>query len=200
MERSRLIARLARIACPLLVAPAALWAQGSDVSISPFVSFLPPTGKSPLAGLTAVVAGSPDFGLRLNGRMALRNTYTGEFGAGSWTPPWGADIDGVTALSGHPFGAKNRSASSVAFMGIGLAAADTGTGAARVMRKNWSYGLGTVLPVGTAVDLFADSRWRMERFVLPTAKPHPARVKELRFGLTFHMGRADDGMSRRRRR
>jgi hypothetical protein len=173
-------------------------AQKSDFTISPYVSFLAPTGRTPLAGLALTIAGTPDFGIRVNARSALRNSYVGDFGFGTIMPPWGADIDAVTALSGHPFGSATRSASTFAFAGIGAAGRDTAD--VRVVAKNWSYGLGSVLPLGTILDFFADSRWRMDRFVLPTAKPHPPRVREIRFGLSFHVGNTNDGMSRPRRR
>ncbi|MEP6496265.1 MAG: hypothetical protein ABJF01_26595 [bacterium] len=184
-------------ACAAATAPIApLLAQGSDVSISPFVSFLPTSGRSPLPGFALTIAGTPTFGLRLNARTALRKTNVGEVGTGSRIPPWGADADAVFALSGHPFGSSNRSVSTSAFIGFGAAATDTAT--SRVVTKNWSYGLGTTLPLGSILDVFLDSRWRMSRFVLPTASPHPTRTKELRFGLTFHVGGTDRGNDRRR--
>jgi hypothetical protein len=162
-------------------------AQQNDYSLAPYVAFLAPNGKTPLAGLAFTVSGSPGFALRLSGRTALRNTYTGTFSAGTLIPPWGADADAVFALNGRPFGSTKRSGSTFAFVGYGAAGVDTAE--TRVVTKNWSYGIGTMLPLGSIVDLFADSRWRMQRFVLPTAKPHPERVKEIRVGLTFHLAR-----------
>lgn len=180
-----------RRAAPLLfavfVTPAAsLAAQHSDVGITPFVSFLSATGRTPMAGLALTLAGNPGFAIRMSGRTALKNTYAGGFGAGSLIPPWGADADAMIPLSGRPFNSRNRSAATFVFIGIGTAGTDSG--ATRVATKNWSYGVGTALPLGSVVDIFADSRWRMLRFVLPTASPRPARRKEFRFGLTFHVG------------
>ncbi len=183
MRPVRAIAFLLTITTPVC----AVAAQGADVSLSPFVSFLAPTGMTPLAGLALGFSDSPGFAVRISGRTALRNTYTGAFGAGSVLPPWGADADAVLALSGRAFGASNRSVASFVFVGRGMAGADSAD--KRIVTNNWSYGIGTVLPLGSIVDLFADSRWRMQRFVLPTAKPRPEQVKELRFGLTFHMGK-----------
>ena len=177
--------RLAVCLSTMLVAPAAsLAAQQSDYSVSPFVSFLPATGRSPLGGLALTLSGAPGFAFRVSGRTALRNTYAGGFGSGTFLPPWGADADAMVPLSGRPFGAFNRSAATFVFVGFGVAGADSA--GSRVASKNWSYGIGTILPLGSLADIFADSRWRMSRFVLPTASPRPVRTKELRFGLTFH--------------
>ena len=161
-----------------------LTAQGADLSFSPYASFLAPTGKSPLAGVSLSLAGSPGFALRLNARSALRNTSPGGVAGHASIPPWGADIDAVFALSGAPFG-FNRTGATYGFVGRGMAGADTAD--VRVVTHNWSYGIGTVLPLKSSVDLFADSRWRMRRFVLPTAKPHPEKTKEIRVGVTLHI-------------
>ncbi len=167
-----------------IAAPAARASAQFDAAVSPFVAFLPATGHSPLAGIAFTMAGNPGFALRMNGRTALRNTYAGSFGAGSVIPPWGADADVMLALSGRPFATARRSAATFVFLGIGAAGADSAE--SRVVTRNWSYGIGTSLPIGSIADLFADSRWRVARFVLPTASPKPERTKELRFGVTFH--------------
>ena len=111
--------------------------------------------------------------------------------AGPRMPHWGFDSDIAMPLSGRPFG-SSRSVGTFGFLGLGVAATDSA--AVRAVRKNWSYGLGTTIPLGSVVEMFADSRWRMQQFVLPTAKPHPTRERELRFGLAFHFG----GETRRR--
>jgi hypothetical protein len=167
-------------------------AQGADISFSPYASFLAPTGKSPLAGVSLSLAGSPGFALRLNARSALRNTSPGGVAGHASIPPWGADIDAVFALSGAPFG-SNRKGATYGFVGRGMAGADTAD--MRVVTHNWSYGFGTVLPLKSSVDLFADSRWRMRRFVLPTAKPHPEKTKEIRVGVTLHVHGMSSGGS-----
>ena len=171
-------------------ATATVAAQGADLSLSPYASFLAPTGRSPLAGVSLSLAGSPSFALRLNGRSALRNTSPAGGAGHASIPPWGADIDAVFALSGAPFG-SNRSGATYGFVGRGMAGADTAD--MRVVTQNWSYGFGTVLPLKSAVDLFADSRWRMRRFVLPTAKPHPEKTKEIRVGVTLHLRGTSSG-------
>jgi hypothetical protein len=116
--------------------------------------------------------------------MAVRNGYTGASGPATILPPWGADADVLIALGGRAFTASHRSPASFLFVGIG--ASGTDSLGSRVTTRSWSYGLGTTLPLGSIVDLFADSRWRMDRFVLPTATPKPERVKELRLGLALH--------------
>lgn len=168
-------------------------AQQSDVSVSPSLS-LPSAGIGALAGLGLTLAGSSGFALRASGRVALHKTNTGALGSAPSLPPWGADVDAVFALSGRPFGSRNRSAASFAFIGMGTAATDTAD--VRSVNKNWSYGIGTMLPLGSVVDLFVESRWRMARLVLPTASPKPARSKEIRFGMSFHVP-GSDSRSRR---
>jgi len=177
--------RLGSIVLPILIAALAptAFAQ-TDLAVSPFVA-LPTSTTSTVAGLGLTLAGTPDFALRATGRVALKNTYTGAFGAGTWMPAWGGDVDAVAALSGRPFGSHNRTGSTFVFIGVGAAARDTAD--ARLIGKSWSYGVGTMLPLGSVVDLFAESRWRMSRFVLPTAKPKPSRTKEIRFGMSFHV-------------
>ena len=178
--------RLVSIVVPILIAvpSISIWAQQADVSVSPFV-VLPGSGAGSLAGLGVTVAGNPGFALRAAGRVAFKNTYAGGLGANTWLPPWGADVDVVFALSGRAFGGRSRTPATFVFLGLGASARDTAD--ARVMTKNWSYGIGTSVPLGAAVDLFAESRWRMSQFVLPTASPKPIRSKELRFGLSVHM-------------
>jgi hypothetical protein len=69
---------------------------------------------------------------------------------------------------------------------MGRSAVDTAN--IRLVKKNWSYGVGTLVPLGGAADLFAEWRWRTSKLVLPTARPKPPRSKELRFGMSFHLG------------
>ena len=162
-------------------------AQQSDVSISPSLSR--PAGTSALAGLTLMLAGTPGFALRASGHVAFKNTPAGAPGATAPWRPWIADVDAVFALAGRPLGSRNRTAASYGFLGIGKSALDTTN--VRAIGKNWSYGVGTIVPLGDPIDLFAEWRWRMSRFVLPTARPKPTRSKELRFGLSFHLARRD---------
>lgn len=178
--------RLVSLVVPIMIAAPSISirAQQADVSVSPFV-VLPGSGAGSLAGLGVAVAGSPGFALRAAARVAFKNTYAGGLGANTWLPPWGADVDAVFALSGRPFASRSRTPATFVFLGLGASARDTAD--ARVMANNWSYGIGTMVPLGAAVDLFVESRWRMSKFVLPTASPKPIRSKELRFGFSLHM-------------
>ncbi len=164
-----------------------LRAQQSDVSISPSLSLPRTAGTSALAGLALTLAGSPGFGLRASGHIALKSVSSGAVGATASSRPWIADADAVFALSGRPLGSRNRTAASYGFLGIGRSAMDTAN--VGVSNKNWSYGVGAMVPLATSVDLFAEWRWRMSKFVLPTARPKPTRSKELRFGMSLHLAR-----------
>jgi hypothetical protein len=160
-------------------------AQQSDYAITPFVSFLSATGKTPLAGVDLTLSGNPEMAIRMSGRAAFRTMSADALAAGPRMPHWAFDTDIAMPLSGRPFG-KSRGAATFGFLGFGVAATDSA--ASRAVRKNWSYGFGAVVPLGSVTELFADSRWRMQKFVLPTAKPRPARDRELRFGVSFHWG------------
>lgn len=177
---------LAAVALPLV---SVADAQQSDVSVSPFVSFLPSTGASPLAGLALTLAGNGGLALRASGHLSLETTNDGSVGSSiNYTSirPWGADADAVLFLGGRYLGGYERTLSPYVFAGIGVAARDSlGT---RLTRNNWSYGAGLTVPLGSAVDIFGESRWRMSRYVLPTARFAPTPTNELRFGLSFHVG------------
>jgi hypothetical protein len=178
--------RLSSVTLSVIIAGNAypLLAQQSDVSISPSVS-LPAKGSTTAAGLALTLARSPGFGLRASGQVALKRTAVGTSGVTPWLPPWTADADAVFALAGRPLGSRNRTAASYGFLGMGRSAVDTAN--VRVINKNWSYGVGTLVPLGGAIDLFGEWRWRMSKLVLPTAHPKPPRSKELRFGMSFHL-------------
>ena len=178
--------RLRSVLLPVIVVGRAypMLAQQSDVSISPSLS-LPVSSGTSAAGLALTLASSPGFALRASGHVALKRTDAGTSGATTWSPPWIADADAVFALAGRPLGIRNRTAASYGFVGMGRSAVDTAN--VRVINKNWSYGVGTLVPLGGAVDVFAEWRWRMSRLVLPTARPKPPRSKELRFGMSFHL-------------
>jgi cell wall-associated NlpC family hydrolase len=183
----------------LLVWPAAsIAAQQYDLSVSPFVSFLPSAGASPLAGLALALAGDAGFGLRASAHLALENANNSGFGAGSAIRPWGADADAVYSIGGRAFGSYNRTFAPFVFAGIGTSATDSI--GFRVVRSNWSYGAGATIPLGSAIDLFGESRWRMSRYVLPTASFAPAPTTELRVGVSFHVGGGDERDSSRRPR
>lgn len=172
------------LAALLQVAVAA--AQNIDVSVTPFMSFPRASDNLPRTGLALTLAGSPGFALRASGRMALHPSADSVSSPTPPVRPWGADVDAVFALGGRPFGGARRTASTVAFVGLGRGTMADSSGVTLVA-NNWSYGLATVLPLGSGADLIAETRWRLGRLVLPTANPHPTRTKELRFGLSLHM-------------
>jgi len=71
---------------PALLSPISrVFAQQSDITISPFVSFLPTAGASPLAGL-ALTLGGNGLGLRGSGHIALDNSNNAFANPGSIRP------------------------------------------------------------------------------------------------------------------
>ena len=48
--------------------------------------------------------------------------------------------------------------------------------------------VGELEPLGGAIDVFGESRWRMSQFVLPTARYAPSPVNEFRVGISLHFG------------
>jgi hypothetical protein len=164
-------------------------AQQSDVTISPFVSFLPTAGASPLAGLALTLGGNGGFGIRASGHMALDNSNNAFANPGS-IRPWGADGDAVLNFGSRGF-------SPFVFAGLGLTSADSlGT---RTTHHNWSYGAGATLPLGSAIGLFGEARWRMARYVLPTANLAPSPTHEIRVGVSFRVGGSSSSSSNGRR-
>lgn len=169
-----------------LVAPLfAAGAQQTDVSISPFVTFLPTGGASPLAGLALTMAGNSGLALRASGHLSLESTNNNTFDAPPAFRPWGADADAILFLGGRSLGGYRRTVAPYAFVGIGTSGNDSI--GRTTMRANWSYGAGLTIPIGSAIDLFGESRWRMPRFVLPTARFAPAPANEFRFGISLHL-------------
>ncbi|HEY4303794.1 MAG TPA: C40 family peptidase [Gemmatimonadaceae bacterium] len=169
-----------------LVAPIAVArAQQADISLSPFVTFMPTGGVSPLAGLALTMAGNGPLALRASGHLALENTHASSFNPPSGRP-WGADADAVLFLGGHT--AYRRSISPYVFAGLGTTGSDSLGLGRTTFHNNWSYGAGLSIPVIGALDLFGESRWRMSRFVLPTAQFAPSSTNEIRFGFLLHFG------------
>ncbi len=152
-------------------------AQQSDLSIGPFLSYFPSVGASPLAGLALTIANG-SIAVRGSGHLALddRNSLGNSNG---WRP-WGADADALLMLG------SRRTLAPYAFAGVGTAATDSD--GIRVQQQGWSYGGGLSIPVGSALDLFGEARYRMPTFVLPTAYEAPSPRQELRIGLSFHVG------------
>ena len=189
--------RLPRLVLAGIVAPVvAASAQRSDLTVTPFVSFLPSTGASPLAGLALTLGGTGGLAFRASGNFALQNTNDAAAVSTS-TRPWGADADAVIFLGGHGNG-YSRSIAPFVFTGVGVEGVQNVVNT--TTRNDWSYGFGANVPMGQSIDLFGEARWRMTEFVLPTAQDAPARTNELRFGLSFAVGGHDDVVPRGRRR
>jgi cell wall-associated NlpC family hydrolase len=191
-SRSSVVAISVAIVAPL----ASGAAQQSDLVISPFVSFLPSAGSNPLAGLALTLAGDAGFGIRASANVALENYNDGGFGASTAFRPWGADADAVFSLGGRAFG-TGRGLAPFVFAGIGTATTDTL--GFRTTHSNWSYGAGVSIPLGSAIDVFGESRWRMSKYVLPTASLAPTPTTEIRAGLSLHLGMGSRGRGSRDR-
>ncbi len=170
---------IAAIAAALTTATA----QQSGVTLSPFVTFLPTGSASPMAGLSLAVTGGP-LALRGGGHLSLQErsaTAAGDI----TTRPWGLDADALAYLDSYGYG--NRIAfTPYVFAGVSTTAVDSG--ALRITRPGWSYGGGLTLPVGSAVGLFGEARWRMSRYVMPDASNAPPAKREFRFGMNFRVG------------
>jgi hypothetical protein len=173
-------------------------AQQSQLAISPFMSVLPAGGANPLAGLALTLGGAQSaFAIRARGTLALQNSNTTLFNSGETYRPWTADADALLFLGGR--GGSRPSLSPFVFAGLGTASADSL--GYDVRQNGWSYGAGLQVPIGSAIDIFGESRWRMSRFVLPTADLAPSPTTEFSFGVNFHVGgsTSEPEHSRRRR-
>ncbi len=178
---------LAGIAAPVVAASA----QQSNLAISPFVSFLPSTGASPLAGLALTLGGNSGLAFRASGNLALQN-LNASAAYSTDMRPWGADADAMFLFGG------SRSITPFVFTGVGVEGVQNVVNT--TTRTDWSYGFGANLPITRAVELFGEARWRMTEYVLPTAQDAPPRTNELRVGLSFQVGGNDDGPQHGRRR
>ena len=188
MHRTTLLS--VAVLSPALLSPiSSAIAQQEGVSVSPFVSFLPSVGtSSPLAGLALTVAGNGGLGLRASGHLALNNSNDVFANPGAMRP-WGADADALFLFGSHgltPF----------AFAGLGMTSNDSL--GVRTTHHNWSYGAGASLPLGNALGVFGEARWRMSSYVLPTANVAPSPTKEFRVGVSFHVGGSSSSSTGRR--
>jgi hypothetical protein len=185
VQRSRFALSTASIAACFVAAPIALAAaQQSELAVSPFLAFLPAGGASPLAGLALTIGGASGFALRASGNVSLESSNTSAPLDANGVRPWGADADLMLFL-GRPFG--ERTLVPYGFAGVGTRGARHDQ--LDASQKNWSYGLGASIPLAGPIDIFGESRWRMSRFVLPSADGAPAPTNELRVGATFHTRR-----------
>jgi hypothetical protein len=164
-------------------------AQQPQVSLSPFVSFLPTESARPMAGLSLMFTGGP-LALRAGGHLSLRDrgisTGTGTADAGITTlRPWGADADALAFLESYSYG-ERIAFTPYAFVGVSTSAVDSGI--RRISQQGWSYGGGLTVPLGSALGLLGEARWRMSRFVMPNAPDAPQPTREFRFGFSFRVG------------
>src|SRR5688572_21698497 len=194
----RVLAALIFLLTPVLAATGQ-----SSVAVSPFVSYIPSATTNPLAGFALTFGGTTGLALRSSAEMSISNPRVDSAAAqAGGIRPWGADADAMLFLGGLGGGATvfSRALAPYAFAGIGLTGADSA--GRNVVRNGWSYGAGAMIPLGLHADIFAEARWRMEEYVLPTSQGAPGSKKSMRFGLSFHVGggSSDAGGSRRPRR
>jgi len=131
--------------------------------------------------------GTTGLALRGGAEISISNPDPAAAQSGGYRP-WGADADAMLFLGGLGGGATvfSRTLAPYLFAGIGMTGGDSaGT---NVVRHGWSYGVGASIPLGFDADIFAESRWRMPQYVLPTSHNAPESRSELRFGLSFHVG------------
>ena len=185
-RRTPLFAAVSLTLAPMLVA-----AGQSTVTVSPFMSYVPSAATNPLAGFSLTFGGTTGLALRGGAELSISNPDSAARVNGG-NRPWGADADIMLFLGGLGGGATvfSRSISPYVFSGIGLMGTDSA--GKNIVEDGWSYGLGTTLPLGLDAELFGEARWRMPKYVLPTADDAPDSKSELRFGLSFHVGRGSN--------
>jgi hypothetical protein len=163
----------------------------SNVTVSPFASYVPSAAVNPLAGFGLTFGGTTGLALRSSAQLSISNPDSAARVAGG-NRPWGADADVMLFLGGlgRGYTVFERTLNPYVFSGIFL------MGAADSLSRNttengWSYGLGAAIPLGLHADLFGEARWRMPTYVLPTSDDAPDSKSEMRFGLSFHVGGAE---------
>jgi hypothetical protein len=172
----------------ITVAPMSAHGQ-SSMAVSPFVSLVPSSTASPLAGMALTFGGTTGLALRGSADVSIANPNKLDSAASAGRyRPWAADADAVLFLGGLGGGATvfSRSLSPYVFSGIGLTGGDSA--GRNVVRNGWSYGAGATIPLGWDADLFGEARWRMSQYELPTSQGAPDTKSEYRFGLSFHVG------------
>lgn len=188
MFTSRMITAFAvgALGLPLLTATAQ-----SNVTVSPFASYVPSAAVNPLAGFGLTFGGTTGLALRSSAQLSISNPDSAARASGG-NRPWGADADVMLFLGGlgRGYTVFDRSLSPYAFSGIFLMGAADSAGK-NATENGWSYGLGAAIPLGLHADLFGEARWRMPKYVLPTSDGAPDSKSEMRFGLSFHVGGAE---------
>ena len=168
-----------------------------DVSLSPFVAFLPRGNAGPMTGLALMLSSGP-LALRAGGHLSLQDRGAPSVSSSapnsapssassyaSTTRSWGADADAIAFLETISYGDLMSFAPYV-FTGVSTAAVDSAS--LRINRQGWSYGGGLALPLGSALGVFGEWRWRMSRFMWPNSDGAPSPVSEVRIGVAFHIG------------
>jgi hypothetical protein len=187
----RVLAAFALTLTPVLAA------AGQSISVSPFVSYIPSSTTNPLAGFALTFGGTTGLALRSGAEISISNPRLDSAAAqAGGIRPWGADADAMLFLGGLGGGATvfSRALSPYAFAGIGLTGSDSA--GKNVVRNGWSYGAGATIPLGPYAGLFAEARWRMTEYVLPTSQGAPDSKSSMRFGLSFHVGGGSSDASR----
>jgi hypothetical protein len=163
----------------LAMSPMAVAIGQSSVTISPFMSYVSGAAYNPFAGVALTSGGAPGLALRGSAATSIEDPDTARINNGR-IRPWNIDADAILFLGGA------RSLAPYLFAGIGLTSVDSS--GVEVVNDGWSYGVGASLPLGTSASAFGEGRWRMSRYVLPTAPLAPSPTGEVRFGLSFHIG------------
>lgn len=182
-SRSRVIAS----AIALTMTPALAAVGQSSVVVSPFVSYVPSATANPLAGFALTFGGTTGLAFRSGAELSIENPPRDSLNAGGYRP-WGADADAMLYLGGLGGGATvfQRALSPYLFIGLGITGGDSA--GHNIVRQGWSYGVGASLPLGLDADLFAEARWRMPEYVLPTSRDAPDSKSAFRFGISFLVG------------
>jgi hypothetical protein len=168
---------------PLLTA-----AAQSSVTVSPFASYVPSAAVNPLAGFALTFGGTTGLALRSSAQLSISNPDSAAAARGG-NRPWGADADVMLFLGGlgRGYTVFERTLNPYVFSGIFLMGSPDSS-SRNSMVNGWSYGLGAAIPLGLHADLFGEARWRMPKYVMPTADDAPDSKSEMRFGLSFHVG------------
>lgn len=186
----RSFSALALVGVAAAIATAA--AQQPGVSLSPSVSFPQSGALGPLAGLTLGITDGP-VSVRAGGQFSTRErTNLPTAGTPLVTRPWSADADALLYFARSEAEIPLRLAPYV-FAGTGIATTDSG--GLRVRRQGWSYGTGATMPVVSTLGAFVEARWRMMEFVLPNSVGAPPAEREIRVGLSFHVGSGGAGLA-----
>jgi hypothetical protein len=180
------------VAVVLAAAVTTAHAQQPGVSLSPTVTFPRSGDIGPLAGLTLGVTDGP-LSVRVGGEFSMRERSAI---ATTTTPlvtrPWNADADALLYFARNEAQVPLRLAPYI-FTGVGTATTDSG--ALRMRRQGWSYGAGAAMPLVSTFGAFVEARWRMSEFMLPNADKAPPASREVRLGLSFHVGSGGSGLA-----